>query len=248
MDELQRKVEKYEAGLKDLMPKMREMQKEKDQLQKERDELQKERDELHQKATVLEKERDNFKWMYNHVMNIVKDVLENWPVEQDQKRRKCDDNSDGEECDKIIEQIVQLRTALRAKTEYDGIGCGNTNGLKRLNEGATKWKIRIAEHIHGPNETWDMEDGWATWVRVGKYMAKEMHNLEPCVEEVALEIVKPLVDEYAEKVLKRRMRLHLTTRQIDGWRVIVLGWSDTFGTEVHLVPERQWAYSRVWPC
>ena len=78
-------------------------------------------------------------------------------------------------------------------------------------------------------------------------MAKEIHNLEPCVEEVALKTVKPLVDEYAEKVLERRLRLHLTTRQICGWRKVVLGWSDTNGTEVHLVPERLWATSDVWP-
>ena len=205
MDELQRKVEKYEAGLKHLMPKMREMQKERDEWQQKATDFEKERDKLHLKATVLEFERDRFKMKFNNMMNVVKDVVQNWPVEQDKKRRKGDDD---EECDKTIEQIVQLRTALKAKTECDGIGPWNTKALKRLNESATKWKIRVAEHVHGPDET--HEDGW---VHVAKYMAKEIHNLEPCVEEVALEIVKPLVDEYAEKVLKRRLRLHLTTRK-----------------------------------
>ena len=235
-------------ALKTLDLKLTDMQKEKDKLQKERDEWQqkatdfeKERDKLHQKAIFLGTERDIFKRKFNNVMTVVKDVLWNWPVEQDQKKTKFDESSDAE-CDKIIGQIVQLRTALRSKTEYDGIGPWNPEALKRLNESATKWKIRLAQHIHGPDET--HEDGW---IHAAKYMAKEIHNLEPCVEEVALEIVKPLVDEYAEKVLKRRMRLHLTTRKCCGWRVIVIGSSVTNGSEVHLVPERNWAGNHVWP-
>ena len=235
MDELQRKVEKYETALKHLGTKMIEIKKERD---------------VQQKATVLEMERDKsqrkataFKGDFEYVMASIKDVLMNWPVERVQKKRKCDGNSD-EESDDNFKEILRIRTAFEAKREFDAYRPSDNRIIKKMGEGATKWKVRFVGHICGPDET--SEVGRA-WVHVIQKMSKEIQSFAPCVEEVALDIVKPLVDEYAEKVLKSRNRLHLTTRIHFGWRLVVIGLSETNGAEVHLVPERNWAGNNVWP-
>ena len=231
MDELQRKVDKYEAGLKHLLPKMRDMQKEKDKLQNDMKTIEQERNDLVAYSDGLNKEK-----------NIVVEYSNGLEKERD-------DLVQHSEC--LQKKNIKLRLKnqhlkRQMKKLVDRKGKKKT---KRLNESATKWKIRIHKFINPPDQTFDQMDvdGSAAWEKVGRYMAKEIHNLGPCVEEVALEMVKPLVDEYAEKC-KKRMRLHLTTRKYCGWRVVVLGYSDTFGTELHLVPERDWARSRVWPC
>ena len=252
MDELKRKVEKYETALNHLGAKMRDIKKERDEWQQKATDLEKERDELQQKVTALDENVTShrkqcmlFKGMFNGVMAIVKEVLMNWPVEKEpiQKKRKCDGNSD-EESDEQFKEILRIRAAFEANMEFDAYRPANNQVIKKLGEGATKWKVRFVGHICGPDET--SEVGRACFHVIQK-MSKEIQSFAPCVEEVALDIVKPRVDEYAEKVLKSRNRLHLTSRIHFGWRLIVVGLSETNGMEVHLVPERNWVGTHVWP-
>ena len=114
---------------------------------------------MQQKATVLEKERDKLQQkatalngMFNHVMAIIKDVLMNWPVERVQKKRKCDGNSD-EESDGQFKEILRIRAAFEAKREFDAYRPANNQVIKKMGEGATKWKVRFVDYICGPGET-----------------------------------------------------------------------------------------------
>ena len=112
-----------------------------------------------------------------------------------------------------------------------------------MGEDDTKWKIRFIKQICGPDET--IVNGRAGFHMMHK-LSKEIQSLAPCAEEVALDIVKPLVNTYAEKVLRSRNRFHFTTKFQYGWRLIVIGMSETNGMEAHLVPERNWTVTRLW--
>ena len=70
MEELQRKVDKYESALKQLFPKLDEMKKERDDMTKERDDMTKERDESRAWAKACEEERDEFRAKAEEVFDL----------------------------------------------------------------------------------------------------------------------------------------------------------------------------------
>ena len=110
MDELQKKVEKYEKAFEHLLPKMMEMEKERNEWQQKAIVLQKERDQLQREAT-------EYKGMFKHVMSFVQEVVMDWPVEKVQKKRKRDWNSD-EESDEEFQDLLRIRTAFEAKRDF----------------------------------------------------------------------------------------------------------------------------------
>ena len=171
----------------------------------------------------------------------------NWPVAKEpvQKKRRWGNSDEGsdEGSDENFKEMLQIRARFNAIRIFDAYKPANTQAIKKIGESETYWKVRLVDHICGPAESRNTSRCDFNMI---KQMSKEIETFPPRTEEVALNIVKPLVDEYAEKVLGSHLRLHLTTRIYFGWRLVVIGLSDTNGMEVILVPERNWAGTRVW--